>query len=42
MAFTIGSLLTEKSVVEGAEHVDVSYPNFLLDLIKLGARIGYQ
>jgi 3-phosphoshikimate 1-carboxyvinyltransferase len=42
MAFTIASLLTEKSVVEGAEHIDVSYPNFLLDLIKLGAKIGYQ
>ena len=42
MAFTIASLLTEKSVVEGAEHIDVSYPNFLLDLIKLGAKIDYQ
>jgi 3-phosphoshikimate 1-carboxyvinyltransferase len=42
MAFAIASLLTEKSVVEGAEHVDVSYPNFLSDLMKLGARIGYQ
>jgi 3-phosphoshikimate 1-carboxyvinyltransferase len=42
MAFVIASLLTEKSEVEGAESVDVSYPNFLLDLIQLGAKISFQ
>ena len=42
MAFVIASLLTEKSEVEGAESIDVSYPNFLLDLIQLGAKISFQ
>ena len=42
MAFVIASLLTEKSEVEGAESVDVSYPNFLLDLIQLGAKLSFQ
>ena len=42
MAFVIASMLTEKSVVEGAESIDVSYPNFLLDLIQLGAQISFQ
>lgn len=42
MAFTIASLLTEKSEVEGVESIDVSYPNFLLDLIQLGAKICFQ
>jgi 3-phosphoshikimate 1-carboxyvinyltransferase len=40
MAFTIASLLTEKSVVTGAESVDVSYPVFLNDLKCLGANLN--
>ena len=39
MAFTIASMLTEKSIVAGAESVDVSYPNFLSDMQEVGARI---
>jgi 3-phosphoshikimate 1-carboxyvinyltransferase len=39
MAFTIASMLTEKSTVSGAESVDVSYPNFIQDLTNLGAHI---
>jgi 3-phosphoshikimate 1-carboxyvinyltransferase len=42
MAFTIASLMTEKSEIEGAESIDVSYPNFLLDLKRLGAKISFQ
>jgi 3-phosphoshikimate 1-carboxyvinyltransferase len=42
MAFTIASLLTEKSEVEGAESIGVSYPNFLQDLVRLGAKISFQ
>jgi 3-phosphoshikimate 1-carboxyvinyltransferase len=42
MAFVIASMLTEKSEVEGAESIDVSYPNFLLDLRQLGAKISFQ
>lgn len=41
MAFTIASLLTEKTEVEGAESIDVSYPSFLQDLIQLGAKISF-
>ena len=40
MAFAIASLLTEKSIVTGAESVDVSYPVFLNDLKRLGANIN--
>jgi 3-phosphoshikimate 1-carboxyvinyltransferase len=39
MAFTIASMLTEKSTVSGAESVDVSYPNFVQDITNLGAHI---
>jgi 3-phosphoshikimate 1-carboxyvinyltransferase len=39
MAFTVASMLTEKSNVTGAESVDVSYPNFLEDMTKLYASI---
>jgi 3-phosphoshikimate 1-carboxyvinyltransferase len=39
MAFAIASMLTEKSIVAGAESVDVSYPNFITDMKTLGARI---
>ena len=39
MAFTIASMLTEKSNVTGEESVDVSYPNFIEDMRKLHAVI---
>jgi 3-phosphoshikimate 1-carboxyvinyltransferase len=39
MAFCIASLLTEKCIIDGLESVDVSYPNFVNDLQKLGANI---
>jgi 3-phosphoshikimate 1-carboxyvinyltransferase len=39
MAFTIASMMTEKSIVAGAESVDVSYPNFVSDMKDLGARL---
>lgn len=40
MAFTIASMMTEKSIVAGAESVDVSYPNFIADMKGLGARLS--
>jgi len=40
MAFTIASMMTERSVVAGAESVDVSYPNFSSDMKHLGARLS--
>jgi 3-phosphoshikimate 1-carboxyvinyltransferase len=40
MAFAIAAMMTEKSVVAGAESVDVSYPNFVQDMKSLGARIS--
>jgi 3-phosphoshikimate 1-carboxyvinyltransferase len=40
MAFTIASMMTEKSMVAGAESVDVSYPNFVSDMKELGARLS--
>jgi 3-phosphoshikimate 1-carboxyvinyltransferase len=39
MAFTIASMLTEKSNVTGAESIDVSYPSFIQDMTKLKASI---
>ena len=36
MAFTIASMMTEKSIVAGAESVDVSFPNFLAEMKDLG------
>ncbi|MGC2685266.1 MAG: hypothetical protein WA323_25700, partial [Candidatus Nitrosopolaris sp.] len=39
MAFTIVAMLTKKSTVAGAESVDVSYPNFIQDIIELGGKI---
>jgi 3-phosphoshikimate 1-carboxyvinyltransferase len=41
MAFTIAGLATEKSFIEGAESVDVSYPHFVNDLKGLGANIRF-
>jgi 3-phosphoshikimate 1-carboxyvinyltransferase len=40
MAFTIASMMTEKSIVAGAQSVDVSYPNFISDMKNIGARIS--
>jgi 3-phosphoshikimate 1-carboxyvinyltransferase len=40
MALTIASMMTQKSIVAGAESVDVSYPNFLSDMRALGADIS--
>lgn len=40
MAFTIASMLTQKSTVAGAQSVDVSYPNFISDMKNIGARIS--
>jgi 3-phosphoshikimate 1-carboxyvinyltransferase len=40
MAFSIASMMTEKSTVEGAESVDVSYPNFMQDMKRLGAKLS--
>ncbi|MCI0563460.1 MAG: hypothetical protein MN733_33715, partial [Nitrososphaera sp.] len=40
MAFAIASMMTEKSVVAGAESVDVSYPAFFTDMKHLGARFS--
>jgi 3-phosphoshikimate 1-carboxyvinyltransferase len=39
MAFTIASMLTAKSIVRGAESIDVSYPSFLEDIKSLGAKV---
>ncbi len=40
MAFVIASMMTEKSVVAGAQSVDVSYPNFILDMKALDAKLS--
>ena len=40
MAFTIASMMTEKSIVGGAQSVDVSYPNFISDMKNIGGRIS--
>jgi 3-phosphoshikimate 1-carboxyvinyltransferase len=39
MAFFIAGLATEESDIEGSESVDVSYPYFIRDMKKLGARV---
>ncbi len=40
MAFTIASMMTEKSIVAGAESVDVSYPNFISHMKNIGGRLS--
>jgi 3-phosphoshikimate 1-carboxyvinyltransferase len=40
MAFSIAAMMTEKSIVAGAESVDVSYPNFIEDMRRLGAGLS--
>lgn len=39
MAFTIAAMTTERSVVEGAESADVSYPDFIANMKGLGAHL---
>ena len=39
MAFFIASLSTEKSQIEGSESVDVSYPGFIDEMKRLGAKL---
>jgi 3-phosphoshikimate 1-carboxyvinyltransferase len=41
MAFTIASMLTDKSIVRGAESIDVSYPSFLHEIKRLGAKVNF-
>lgn len=38
MSFVIASLMTEKSIVDGVESVDVSYPSFIQDMKRIGAK----
>lgn len=40
MAFTVASMMTEKSIVAGAQSADVSYPNFISDMKNIGAKIS--
>ena len=40
MAFTIASMLTKKSMVRGAESIDVSYPSFIHEIKRLGANVN--
>ena len=40
MSFVIAGMMTESSVVEGVESVDVSYPSFINDMRKIGAKIN--
>jgi 3-phosphoshikimate 1-carboxyvinyltransferase len=40
MSFVIASMMTEKSIVDGVESVDVSYPSFIQDMKKIGAKFS--
>ena len=40
MSFVIVAMLTEKSVVDGVESVDVSYPSFVQDMRRIGAKLS--
>jgi 3-phosphoshikimate 1-carboxyvinyltransferase len=40
MSFTIAAMMTEKSIVEGVESVDVSYPSYIQDMKTLGAKFS--
>jgi 5-enolpyruvylshikimate-3-phosphate synthase len=33
-------MLTEKSIVDGVESVDVSYPSFVQDMKRIGAKLS--
>ncbi|HEX2304692.1 MAG TPA: 3-phosphoshikimate 1-carboxyvinyltransferase [Nitrososphaeraceae archaeon] len=39
MSFVIAAMMTEKSVVDGVESVDVSYPSFVQDMKRIGAKL---
>lgn len=39
MAFTIAGLSTDKTIINGADSVDVSFPNFINELRSIGAQI---
>jgi|RhiMetdeSRZDD1v2_1073273.scaffolds.fasta_scaffold03848_14 3-phosphoshikimate 1-carboxyvinyltransferase len=41
MSFVIAAMMTNKSLVSGAESVDVSFPSFLTEMKKLGGKISY-
>jgi 3-phosphoshikimate 1-carboxyvinyltransferase len=41
MAFTIAGLSTEHSVIDSADSVDISFPNFISELKRVGAQIEY-
>lgn len=40
MSFVIASMMTEKSIVDGVESVDVSYPSFIQDMKTVGAKFS--
>lgn len=40
MSFAIAAMMTAKSVVDGVESVDVSYPSFIQDMKKIGAKFS--
>ncbi|MDW0177633.1 MAG: hypothetical protein QOK80_03420, partial [Nitrososphaeraceae archaeon] len=40
MSFVIAAMITEKSVVDGVESVDVSYPSFIQDMKNIGAKFS--
>lgn len=40
MSFAIAAMMTAKSVVDGLESVDVSYPSFIQDMKKIGAKFS--
>ncbi len=40
MSFVIAAMMTENSVVDGVESVDVSYPSFIQEMKKIGAKIS--
>ncbi|MDP9196979.1 MAG: 3-phosphoshikimate 1-carboxyvinyltransferase [Thermoproteota archaeon] len=42
MCFVIAAMMTEKSIVKGASSVDVSYPQFISEMKRLGGQISYS
>jgi 3-phosphoshikimate 1-carboxyvinyltransferase len=40
MSFVIAAMMTEESVVDGLESVDVSYPSFVHDMKRIGAKLS--
>jgi len=42
MCFVVAAMMTEKSIVMGARSVDVSYPQFISEMRKLGGQINFQ